>query len=201
MPCGRRLTVAHDPIDFSNAMSVPSQHPPRPDTPRRPSARASRSAPGRRSFCRLWRSPAASAPTSPAPTWFPRRRRRPARPPSRRQPSAPGTSAAQAEEPVRIRADLTAARGRRADEGARQPVSAGQASTGGAGADADLLQETLAEARSPTPGWDVYVGDSGPSLKTARLALRWTPPEARALPGHPDRSRGRLVRRWPRPFT
>ena len=27
-----------------------------------------------------------------------------------------------------------------------------------------------------------HVGDSGPTLKTARLALRWTPPEARGVP-------------------
>jgi ABC-type Fe3+ transport system substrate-binding protein len=50
------------------------------------------------------------------------------------------------------------------------------------GADSDLLQTTLAEARSATPGWDIYIGDSGPSLKTARQALHWTPPEARGVP-------------------
>ncbi len=89
--------------------------------------------------------------------------------------------AAQSEESVRVRADLTAGEvdalaGAFATRYPQVKVEWRR------GADADLLQETLSEARSQTPGWDVYVGDSGPSLKTARLALRWTPPEARGVP-------------------
>lgn len=49
------------------------------------------------------------------------------------------------------------------------------------GADADLLRATLDEARSGVADWDVYVGDSAATLKTARLALRWTPPEGRQV--------------------
>jgi iron(III) transport system substrate-binding protein len=50
------------------------------------------------------------------------------------------------------------------------------------GRDDALLQQTLREARDGSPGWDIYIGDSGPSLKTAQQALRWTPPEARGVP-------------------
>jgi len=49
------------------------------------------------------------------------------------------------------------------------------------GSDADLLQQTLNEVRTGTADWDIYIGDSGPSLKTARQGLRWTPPEGRAV--------------------
>ena len=107
----------------------------------------------------------------------------PAPRPTAEPPAVIGTwyLAAQAEQRVRVRADLTAgeidaltkALARRYPEVSIEWRR---------GADADLLQATLAEARSPSPGWDIYVGDSGPSLKTARLALHWTPPEARSVP-------------------
>jgi iron(III) transport system substrate-binding protein len=89
--------------------------------------------------------------------------------------------AAQSEEPVRIRADLTAGE---ADSltnalARRFPHVAIEWRRG---ADAELLQQTLGEARSARPDWDIYIGDSGPSLKTARLALYWIPPEAGGLP-------------------
>ena len=89
--------------------------------------------------------------------------------------------AAQSEESVRVRADLTAGEvdalaGALARRYPQVDVEWRR------GPDADLLKATLSEARSQAPGWDVYVGDSGPSLKTARLALRWTPPEARGVP-------------------
>jgi len=50
------------------------------------------------------------------------------------------------------------------------------------GSDDDLLATTLREAGNAAPAWDVYIGHSAPTLKTARLVDRWTPPEARGLP-------------------
>jgi len=50
------------------------------------------------------------------------------------------------------------------------------------GSDEQLLQTTLREPAGGPPAWDIYIGHSGPTLKTARLAERWTPPEARTLP-------------------
>jgi len=90
---------------------------------------------------------------------------------------------AQAQEPeqaVRVRADLTAA----------EIDAIGKAFTRRyplvridwqRGLDADLLRTTLDEARTGTAEWDVYVGDSAPTLTTARLGLRWTPPEGRTV--------------------
>src|SRR4051794_7256022 len=90
-------------------------------------------------------------------------------------------AAAQGEQSVRIRADLTANEIESLTSALahRYPQITIEWRRG---ADADLFQTTLAEARSSTPGWDLYIGDSGPSLKTARQALRWTPPEARGVP-------------------
>jgi ABC-type Fe3+ transport system substrate-binding protein len=50
--------------------------------------------------------------------------------------------------------------------------------------DADdlLLATTLREAGASVPAWDVYIGHSAPTLKAARLAERWTPPESRTVP-------------------
>jgi iron(III) transport system substrate-binding protein len=89
--------------------------------------------------------------------------------------------AAQAEGPVRVRADLTAGETEALGKvlARRYPEVNVEWRRG---ADADLLQQTLGEVRSGATGWDIYIGDSGPSLKTARLALRWTPPEARTVP-------------------
>ena len=52
------------------------------------------------------------------------------------------------------------------------------------GTDWDLIQTTNNEIRAGTANWDIYIGDSGPALKTARVALRWTPPEGRTV--HPE---------------
>jgi iron(III) transport system substrate-binding protein len=89
--------------------------------------------------------------------------------------------AAQDEEAVRVRADLTAAETEALTRvlAQRYPELKVEWERG---ADATLIQQSLSEARSNSAGWDVYVGDSAPSLKTARLALRWTPPEARSVP-------------------
>jgi iron(III) transport system substrate-binding protein len=89
--------------------------------------------------------------------------------------------AAQSEEPVRIRADLTDAEADALTSAfaRRFPHVAIEWRRG---ADAELLQQTLGEARSARPDWDIYIGDSGASLKTARLALYWIPPEAGGLP-------------------
>jgi ABC-type Fe3+ transport system substrate-binding protein len=111
----------------------------------------------------------------PTPTPAPR--------PTAEPPAAVGAwyVAAKAEDPVRIRADLTAGEVdalTRALQGRYPQVEVEWRR----GPDADLLQTTLSEARSQRADWDVYVGDSGPALKTARLALRWTPPEARGVP-------------------
>lgn len=116
------------------------------------------------------------SPTSvPAPTPAPR--------PTAEPPAAVGAwhLAAKDEQNVRIRADLTTgeidaltkAFARRYPEVKIEWRR---------GSDAALLQDTLVEARSRTPEWDIYIGDSGPSLKTARLALGWTPPESRTVP-------------------
>ena len=88
---------------------------------------------------------------------------------------------AQDEEPVRIRADLTAAEVDALTEALARRYPQIEVEWR-RGSDSSLVQETLADARSSTLGWDIYIGDSGPSLKTARLALRWTPPEARGVP-------------------
>lgn len=92
--------------------------------------------------------------------------------------------AAQAQEPdaaVRVRADLTA---NEIDALSRAFARRYPAVTINwrRGNDADLLQDTLNEARAGGGDWDIYIGDSAPSLKTARLALRWTPPEGRTVP-------------------
>jgi iron(III) transport system substrate-binding protein len=89
--------------------------------------------------------------------------------------------AAQAEEPVRIRADLTAGEIESLTRALARRYPEIEVEWR-RGSDVSLVQETLAEARTETAGWDVYVGDSAHALKTARLALRWTPPEARGLP-------------------
>jgi iron(III) transport system substrate-binding protein len=89
--------------------------------------------------------------------------------------------AAQDEQNVRVRADLTAGEIEALTKAfdRRYPEVKIEWRRG---ADAALLQDTLIEARSRAPVWDIYIGDSGPSLKTARLALLWTPPEARGVP-------------------
>jgi iron(III) transport system substrate-binding protein len=108
----------------------------------------------------------------------------PAPRPTAEPPAAVTTwyQAAQDEGPVRIRADLTVAE----TDALSQVLARLYPELGKVewqrGADASLLQQTLSEARSSAANWDVYVGDSAPSLKTARLALRWTPPEARSVP-------------------
>jgi iron(III) transport system substrate-binding protein len=88
--------------------------------------------------------------------------------------------AAQSEAPVRVRADLT---GSEVDAltrllARRYPQVSVEWQRG---PDVALLQQSLREARDGSLGWDVYVGDSAPSLKSARQALRWTPPEARSV--------------------
>lgn len=50
------------------------------------------------------------------------------------------------------------------------------------GPDEQLLQTTLREGDARPSSWDVFIGHGAPSLKTARLADRWTPPEARTFP-------------------
>jgi iron(III) transport system substrate-binding protein len=89
--------------------------------------------------------------------------------------------AAKEEGPVRVRADLT---GPEVDAltkllARRYPEVHVEWQRG---RDDVLLQQTLREARDGASGWDIYLGDSGPTLKTARQALRWTPPEARGVP-------------------
>ncbi|MCC7369630.1 MAG: ABC transporter substrate-binding protein [Chloroflexi bacterium] len=82
------------------------------------------------------------------------------------------------EEKVRIRADLTQPeidRIRRVVE-RRYPKLAVDWSRG---SDASLFQTTADEIRAGTANWDIYIGDSGPTLALARAALRWTPPEGR----------------------
>lgn len=116
------------------------------------------------------------APTAvPAPTPAPR--------PTAEPPAAVSAwyVAAQAEEAVRVRADLTTAEidALTTALARRYPEIKVEWQRG---PDINLVQETIVEARSSTPDWDIYIGDSGPSLKTARLALRWTPPEARGVP-------------------
>jgi len=88
---------------------------------------------------------------------------------------------AQAEERVRIRADLTAGEVDALTKALARKYPQVEVEWRRA-PDADLLQAILSEARAQRADWDVYVGDSGPVLKTARLALRWTPPEARGVP-------------------
>lgn len=90
-------------------------------------------------------------------------------------------AAAQSEEPVRVRADLTVGEVEALTRALAQRYPELEVEWQ-RGDDAALYQETIVEARSQTAGWDVYVGDSAPALKTARLSLRWTPPEARGLP-------------------
>jgi ABC-type Fe3+ transport system substrate-binding protein len=116
-----------------------------------------------------------AAPTAvPAPTPAPR--------PTAEAPAAvPGWyQAIEDEEAVRVRADLTAPEidGLANVLAQRYPKLKIEWQRG---ADASLLQQTLSEARTNAPGWDVYIGDSAPTLTTARLALRWTPPEARTV--------------------
>jgi ABC-type Fe3+ transport system substrate-binding protein len=84
------------------------------------------------------------------------------------------------EETVRIRADLTqheTDRITRALERRYPKLSV----TWTRGPDVDLFQTTANELRSGASNWDIYIGDSGPTLKTARAALRWTPPEGRTV--------------------
>jgi len=117
-----------------------------------------------------------SAPTAiPTPTPAPR--------PTAEPPAAVSAwyIAAQSEEVVRVRADLTQAEVDALTRAIARRYPEIKVDWQ-RGADNLLIRETLSEARSRTSAWDVYVGDSGPTLKTARLALRWTPPEARGLP-------------------
>lgn len=120
-------------------------------------------------------TPAAPPTPEPSPTPAPR--------PTADPPAAVNAwyAAAQTEETVRIRVDLSpqeidavnAAFARRYPKVRVQWLR---------GADRDLIQATLGEARSGTWGWDVYLGDSATMLKTARVAARWTPPESRMIP-------------------
>jgi ABC-type Fe3+ transport system substrate-binding protein len=114
-------------------------------------------------------TPAATASPLPRPTAEP--------------PAAVGAwyAAAQAEESVRVRVDLTPAEVERLTGAIARRYPRIQVEWRRV-ADAELLQATLAEARASSPAWDVYVGDSGPALKSARLALHWSPPEARGVP-------------------
>jgi ABC-type Fe3+ transport system substrate-binding protein len=92
--------------------------------------------------------------------------------------------AAQVQEPdaaVRVRADLTAAEIDALSRSFARRYPAVSIDWR-RGADAELMQDTLIEARAGGGDWDIYIGDSAPTLKTARLALRWTPPEGRAVP-------------------
>jgi ABC-type Fe3+ transport system substrate-binding protein len=84
------------------------------------------------------------------------------------------------EETVRIRADLTQHEVERINRvlTRRYPNLTVDWSRG---SDADLFRTTANEIREGTANWDIYIGDSGPSLKTARVALRWTPPEGRTV--------------------
>ncbi|MGE3911687.1 MAG: ABC transporter substrate-binding protein [Chloroflexota bacterium] len=99
-----------------------------------------------------------------------------------------GAQAAQ-EEPVRIRAALTASEIDRIKQllARRYPELETEWT---AGADVDLFQATAEELRSGAPTWDIYIGESAPRLKTARAALRWTPPEARTIPPELSDSEG-----------
>lgn len=87
------------------------------------------------------------------------------------------------EETVRIRADLTQHEIERISRvlTRRYPKLNVDWSRG---SDADLFGTTANEIRAGAANWDIYIGDSGPALKTARAALRWTPPEGRTV--HPD---------------
>jgi ABC-type Fe3+ transport system substrate-binding protein len=122
-------------------------------------------------------SGAASPTPGPAPTPTPAPR------PTAEPPASVGTwyAAAEAEAPVRIRADLT-----QGEIDALKKVIARRYPEleveWRQGSDRELYQDTLVEARAGTANWDVYLGDSGPLLKSARIALRWTPPEARTVP-------------------
>lgn len=174
------LVVPDDPAHFQQSMSAP-----RPQQPRAHCSRAL--APGRRAVFAvalallLVATSCGFGADTPTPTAVPTPT--PAPRPTAEPPAAVSAwyVAAQSEESVRVRADLTQ------DEidvlsrafTRRYPEVDVEWQRG---ADAALIQETLSDARSRTLNWDVYVGDSGPALKTARLALRWTPPEARGLP-------------------
>ncbi|MFN8635733.1 MAG: ABC transporter substrate-binding protein [Chloroflexota bacterium] len=89
--------------------------------------------------------------------------------------------AAQSEQPVRVWADLTAGEIEGIERllGQRYPKLKVEWRRG---ADRQLYQQSLADARAGGVGWDVYVGDSGPLLRSSQVALRWTPPEARTVP-------------------
>jgi ABC-type Fe3+ transport system substrate-binding protein len=122
--------------------------------------------------------PGAAPTIEPPPSPMPR--------PTAEPPAAAATwyVAAQAQEagqPVRVRADLTAAEAGALSRAFARRYPEVQIDWQ-LGADADLLQRTLEEVQAGTADWDVYIGDSGPTLKTARLALRWTPPEGRTVP-------------------
>jgi iron(III) transport system substrate-binding protein len=119
--------------------------------------------------------------TTPTPT--PAGAPTPAARPTAEPPAAVATwyQSAQAEETVRIRADLTGAEADALTRAFARRYPEVEV-TWQRGRDDALFQQTLREARDGSPGWDIYIGDSGPSLKTARQALRWTPPEARGVP-------------------
>ena len=177
--CGRRLPSLMIPSPYLPAMSDP-----KPLPPSRPPRHTRRRGRGTVLALAVVMTIVAACgfatdatPPTPVPTPTPAPR------PTAEPPAAVSAwyLAAQEEQNVRIRADLTAgeidaltrAFARRYPEVKLDWRR---------GSDSTLFQDTLVEARSRAPDWDIYIGDSGPSLKTARLALLWTPPEARGLP-------------------
>lgn len=119
-----------------------------------------------------------TAPPAPPPTATPAPR------PTAEPPAAVAGwyLAAQAEEPVRVWADLTPREVELLTEafGRRYPNMSIQWTRA---PDAELFAAALSGVRAGANEWDVYIGDSAPTLKSLRLAQRWTPPEARAVPG------------------
>lgn len=120
-------------------------------------------------------------PPSQAPTAVPTAT--PAPRPTAEPPAAVGGwyVAAQSEEPVRIWADLTAGE----TDGIEKLLSQRYPKLKiewRRGADRQLYQQSLVDARAGKVAWDVYVGDSGLLLRGSQLAMRWTPPEARTVP-------------------
>jgi iron(III) transport system substrate-binding protein len=122
-------------------------------------------------------------PDAASPTPGPASTPTPAPRPTAEPPASVGAwyAAAQAEPPVRVRADLTQGEidALKTAIGRRYPRLETEWQRG---TDRELYQDTLVEARASAANWDVYVGDSGPLLKSGRIALRWTPPEARTVP-------------------